>query len=147
MFSEHGRYWLAVDKNILLLELSGAWNAQGTHKCIEDFYLAADTFKGRPFALLFDTRNITGYTADSFEAWMNTMKTMGIKGVKAMARCDDTKSDQYRVFIAKYDQLIAQYVPFHVSGDFDDALSFLHTQGYEGFEQGCSLVVPFSTHN
>ncbi len=133
IFQEHGDYKVTADGEIILFFTKGSWNLESTTHCISIINSCIEKIASGKFAIAADTRETTGNTPESIEAWMNAIKLWRTLGHGAGSFIDDPNSTVHRVFLADIDKVLTQTLDFKYTDSFDEAIKWFHELGYQGF--------------
>jgi len=100
MFDIHGELDMSLDKNIILVALTGPFNDMGVEHWAKEVKAQIEQFADRPFFILMDNTNYGGFTAEAsaisnkFNLWLNEqpMVAKAIVQPSALARKMNQKS-------------------------------------------------------
>jgi len=74
----HGDYSVKIDKNIIVVDLNGAFNEYGVREFIAEVKSIIVRFSGTPFSILMNNISVLGATPQAYEelndynTWLNT---------------------------------------------------------------------------
>lgn len=139
MFKQHGQFHLGHDKNIIIFIAEGAWNLEASLNATKQIQLIIDQLTHKQHAFIFDTMFVEGMTPESFTVWSNAVTYWLEHGFQAIARVTDPTESHYKMFIEPFDLRLKELIPLTFTQNIAQALSWLHQQGFEGFEQGVNL--------
>jgi len=77
MFNIHGELDMSLDKNIILVTLTGPFNEMGVENWTKEVKAQIESFSGSHFFILMDNTNYGGFTAEAsaisneFNVWLN----------------------------------------------------------------------------
>jgi len=132
-FIEHGEYDLIPDGQIIFYKPYGAWNKEAALVAIADFERAIQLLADEPFAIVVDSSQLDGFTADSMHTWSQAIQYWYDRGHRAFVRVDDPNSPNYRIFLKRFDDTFEQKMAFTLCESHKDAFRWLNANGYDGF--------------
>jgi len=132
-FNEHGNYSVEFDVDIILFKAQGIWNIESSIHCISMINTCIEKIEADKYSIVVDTRAVTGITPDSADLWFKTITVWQTIGHKALARIDNPRSINYKIFLADFDEFFRRNIDFMYADSFDDAIHWLHSIGYKGF--------------
>lgn len=136
MFSEHGQFRLYAQGQIILFVAEGVWNLEASEHCIAEIEKLIRQLDTDEFGLIIDTTTVEGLTEESYRSWFDAIHYWLDHGLKATTRIDDPASFTYKVFLANFDKLLQSKMQFIFSDSVSDAIKWLNTLEFNGFENG-----------
>jgi hypothetical protein len=86
MYSQHGESVIQVQGDLIIINVSGAFNEEGMSKSIENLKAVVETFSEKKFKLLIDYSDTEGATPQAYKrnnegnAWLNS-QNMAAKAI------------------------------------------------------------------
>ncbi|ALS99322.1 hypothetical protein [Lacimicrobium alkaliphilum] len=136
MFMGHGIYAVEHDREIIVFVAQGAWNVEASQSATKLISKYVNSISNQEFAIIADTSQVEGITPDSAEVWSEAVNEWHQKGHTTLARVDNPESAHYKVFLSRFDEFAKQHQQLRICDSREDALEWLHSEGFRGFENG-----------
>lgn len=131
---EQGNYTLYQHGQMIVYIASGAWNAEGSHKCLAHLKRLIDRIEEDEFAMLIDTSRGEGFTLECFDIWMKAIDDWYASGLRAGIRVDNRTDINYRIFSEPFDKVLIPLISLGYSKNIQTGVKVLRRKGFKGFE-------------
>ncbi|OUR60926.1 hypothetical protein A9Q74_11580 [Colwellia sp. 39_35_sub15_T18] len=132
--SEHGRFQLKADGNIIYCRFVESWNQEASVVCLAELAKCLQQLKGESIMMIVDSTDFEGGIEENYPLWRASLPLWLENGMTHFIRIDDLESTYYKMFVKRMDETLQTIFELSFAKDFNDAIKQAHSYGFSGFE-------------
>jgi len=135
-FPAHGGYHVESDREILVFVVVGAWNDISARESNARVIAEAEAIPSGRWGSILDASRLEGITPEGVAEARTLGPRLNNLGRSAAAYIHGESSVAFEIFAKPIIAGREQEVPVRVCRDREEALEWLHSLGYAGYEDG-----------